>query len=552
VTEKSYDAIVVGSGVAGSFAAKELTEHGLEVLLLEAGPDISESDFKEPPPITKAKGIDVIPRFRAGLTGQHVQGRYLNFSEHNKHFYVNDFQNPYTHPLGKDYLWIRGRQLGGRFHTFGRMLLRMSDFDFKAASYDGHGENWPLSYSDIAEYYDKVEEFMGVIGTCENLPQLPDGKYCEAPHLGELVKSFKLKVETKWPERKVIPWRYLSPDLQIIPKPIVAAKATGHLTIKTDSVVKKVLTDSVSGKAKGVEYIERKTKQHRSARSAVVVLCASAIESVRIMLNSACPKHPNGLGNSSGLLGRYFMDHTPAYIYGSIPGTKGLASDPSEPVNPKQVPGGVYIPRSHNLERITHPKFTRGISCQGMMGRIFAPLDHDAEFFIMGFGEMLPYYDSQITVNQRLKDAWGIPVAHVNCAITQNEHESLKEQSKILRELAEIGGYNIEFAGNFMGLDKDTKLFPETNWLSRQIFKLFYKKSLCMGAAIHETGGVRMGDDQSKSVINPYNQCWDVKNLFVTDSSCFVTNGMAGPALTIMAITTRACEYIVKELKRGL
>lgn len=551
MTDKKYDAIVVGSGAAGSFAAKELTERGLEVLLLEAGPDISENDFQELSSRPRVKGIDVIPRLRAGLTGQYIQGRYLAFSDEYKNFYVNDAQNPYTYPSGNFYLWVRGRQLGGRLHTFGRMVLRMSDFDFKAASYDGHGENWPFSYADIAPYYDKVEEFMGVFGTCDNISSLPDGKYSKAPQLVELEKSFKAKVEAKWPERKVIPWRYLSPNPRRTPKPIVAAKATGRLNIKTDSVAKKVLTDSQTGKATGVEYIERNTKQSRTATAAVVVLCASTIESLRIMLNSACAKHPDGLGNSSGLLGRYFMDHTPAFISGSIPGTRGWEYDNSVPHDLKIPPGGIYIPRSQNLGRITHSSFARGISCQGKVGSMYAPEDHPAMFAIMGFGEMLPYYDNRITVNPRRRDAWGIPVAHINCVFTQNEYELMKEQSKILKEMAELCGFSTEFAGNSMGLDKDVKIFPEANWLSRLIFRLCYKKSLSVGAAIHEVGGARMGDDPGKSVLNPFNQCWDVKNLFVTDGSCFTSNGIAGPALTIMALTVRACEYLAREYKNG-
>jgi len=549
---KEFDAIVVGSGATGSFAAKELTERGLEVLLLEAGPAISEKDFKEMPADDKVKGIDVLPRLLAALQGQHIQARFTNFSDQFKHLFVNDRKNPYTTPSKNFFLWIRGRQLGGRLHTWGRVVLRMSDYDFKAASRDGHGKDWPISYKDIEPYYDQVEEFLGVYGTKENIPNLPDGKYVKTPKLTNLEQDFKKKVESKWPDRNVIPWRYVSPNPRRVPLPILAARETGRLTIRTDAVVKRITIDSATGKANGVIYVDRKVKKEESCSSRIVVLCASTIESIRLMLNSACSEHPNGLGNSSGLLGHYFMDQCPSLIFGTVPFRKGWEFDNSVDQDPFYPPaGGIYIPRSQNLNRITHPNIARGMAFQGTIGGLYAPEDHPSLFGLMGYGETLPYLDNYISISPKKKDAWGIPVPHIRLLFAENERESMREQLRMQKEMVELCGFNVDFSGSSLGLDNERDVWPGKDWLSRLVFRKSFKKSIAAGACIHECGGARMGDDPKESILNPYNQCWDIKNLLVTDASCFASNGMVGPTLTTMALTVRACEYIAREYERG-
>jgi choline dehydrogenase-like flavoprotein len=548
---KRFDALVIGSGAAGSFAAKELTERGLEVLLLEAGPNVTEDDFRAPDR-PKQKGINLTARALAVLKGQYIQARIGFFSDQFKHLFVNDWLNPYTTPPEDFYLWIRGRQLGGRLHLYGRVLLRMTDYDFKAASRDGHGENWPISYADIAPYYDRVEEFMGVYGSQDNVPNLPDGKYSKAPKLTAVEQAFKAQVEANWPDRKVISWRYAAPNLKRVPLPVLAAMETGRLTIRTDAIVKRITVDPASGKATGAEFIDRLTKETETVSANVVVLCASTIESVRLLLNSASPKHPNGLGNSTGLLGRYFMDQCPSQIYGTVPGTNGWELDDSAPPDPFYTPtGGVYIPRFQNLDTVTNPKFIRGFAFQGAIGRGYVPDDRPAIFGIMGFGETLPYYENSVTLNRRRKDAWGIPVPHIKCSFFENERELLREQVRSIQEMVHSCGYRIIFSGSTFGLENEKEVFPDADWLSRFMFRKSFKKSLAIGAAIHECGGARMGNDPAKSILNSYNQCWDVKNLFVTDGSCFVSSGTVGPALTIMALTARACEYIAQEYRSG-
>ncbi|PWI33429.1 GMC family oxidoreductase [Vibrio albus] len=546
-----FDAVVVGSGASGSIAVKELTEKGLNVLLLEAGPHMDKKDFPDNQKASqKIKGIDFFDRARITLSGQPIQARATYISKEYNHLFVNDLQNPYTTPKDQYYLWIRGRQLGGRLHTYGRVLLRMSDIDFKAADRDGYGENWPISYDDLAPYYDKVEEFLGVYGSQDGISNLPDGKYIKAPILTKPEAEFKQSVESE-SNAKVISWRFSTPNLERIPKGVIAAQDTGLLTLQTDAVVSRILIDPNTGKATGIEYINRTTKKAEQVHAKVVMLCASAIESVRILFNSACSAHPNGVGNANGLLGKYFLEQTPSLIAGRVPTHKGYETDNTVIQDPFCRPtGGVYIPRFENVTS-DNGHFKRGFGYQGVVGRGFVPDDQPAQFGFMGFGEMLPYKRNNISINPKKKDAWGIPVAHIDCSFGPNELALIKAQTDWIKQMVLDKGYQIDFCGNALGLDPDSPVFPNESWLTRKIFKMSFAKSMGIGAAIHESGGARMGHDPSMSVLNEYNQVWDAPNIFVTDGSCFVTSGSVGPTLTMMAITARACDYIGKQFESG-
>lgn len=557
MAEERFDAIVVGSGATGGFAAKELTERGLKVLLLEAGPIVTHDDYKKlEEAAAHPKMVSPWGRVRAGIKGQIIQCRAAWFSEEASFLHVNDLKNPYTWSPGHFYLWIRTRVLGGRFLNWGRVVPRMSDYDFKAASKDGIGEDWPICYNDLIPYYEHVEEFLGVVGEEDHLPQAPDGKYIAKAHLTRPEQAFKQKVESIWPERKVIPWRYMRAQAikDHVPTTILAAKATHRLEIRADSVVKQVNTDPSTGKATGVTYIDRKTKRETTASASVVMLCASTIETIRLLLNSACSKHPNGVGNSSGLLGRYFMDQSPCLVFGSVPSATGYEHDLDgnfgDLTNPN--PGGIYFPRFQNLDRINYPQFARGFNIQGAIGRNFVPEGSPSAFGFMGQGEMLPYYDNTVTVNHRKKDAWGIPVAHLTIIPKENELKMVRVEMDTITEMVRACGYNIDLCASYIGLDDPKNVLKHDSWFSRFMFKMSYKKSLGMGAAIHECGGARMGNERGTSVLNPHNQLWDADNVFITDSSCFVSNGTCGPTLTTMALTVRAAEYVARELGKTL
>lgn len=548
-----YDAIVVGSGVAGSIAVKELTEKGMSVILLEAGPFLGEKDF----PITpgsheKVKKIDALARFKIAATGQPLQARATYMSNEYRHLFVNDWQNPYTTPKGQYFLWIRGRQLGGRLHTYGRVLQRMSDYDFKAASLDGYGQNWPISYEELDPWYSRIEAFLGVYGTKENIPNLPDGKFVQAPILTKPEKAFKTKVESLWPERKVISWRFSAPNLKRIPVGVQAAIDTGLLELRTDAIAKHIDVDPISGKATGVTFIDRLTKQEHTVRAGMVMLCASAIESVRLLLNSRSTRHPEGIGNSKGLLGRYFLEQTPSLIAGSVPDSLGWEYDKTVPQDPFCRPaGGIVIPRFQNIGSNTTKDFIRGFAFQGVIGRGYVSPDSPSQFGLMGFGEMLARPENRITLNPRKKDAWGIPAPHIDCSFGENDLIVMKAQLRAIKEMVSACNYKIDFAGTALGLEDARNAMSEETFLMKTIFRLSFKKSVGLGAAIHESGGARMGDSPSTSVLNSFNQCWDASNVFVTDGACFVTSGTVGPTLTMMAITARACDYAAEQYKKG-
>ena len=548
MSQTVYDALVIGSGAAGSFAVKELTAQGLSVLLLEAGPAITPKDFDPTRKKEPASSINIWERARATLKGQPIQARAAFFTERFSHFFVNDRKNPYTTPKDAPFLWIRGRQGGGRLHSFGRVLLRWSDEDFKIRSLTGKGEDWPVSYSELAPFYNEVESCLGLYGNTDGVETLPDGIYAHPAKLTPAEEIFKSEVESRWPERHVVSWRYIAPDAERIPKPMREAQATGLLTIRHDAVVRRITTDERGKRANGAEYIDRVTGRLLTARATLVVLAASPIESVRLLLNSTSAQHPAGLGNSSGALGRYFMDQLPCLAFGSFPKARGWAHDVSAPTDPFYNPsGGIFIPRFGKGD------VGRGdFDYQGSVGRSPTPDDQASRLAFFGFGRMLPYADNRITLDTRRKDAWNIPVPHIRCVMHDDELALLAQQEEAMIDLVHAVGGELEFIGSPTGLKEMGRgAFPDAGPFSRFMFRKWFRKTMCMGAAIHETGGARMGSQKDTSVLDPYNRSWDVPNLIVTDASAFPGSGIAGTTLTVMALTVRACRNLVAEYRAG-
>jgi choline dehydrogenase-like flavoprotein len=548
MSQPIYDALVIGSGAAGSFAAKELTAHGLSVLLLEAGPAIGHGDFDPSRKKLPASSINIWERARATLKGQPIQARAAFFTERFSHFFVNDRKNPYTTPKDAPFLWIRGRQGGGRLHSFGRVMLRWTDDDFKINTQTGKGVDWPVSYAELAPYYDEVESYLGLYGNRDNVPTLPDGIYARPAKLTPAEEIFKREVEGRWPDRHVVSWRYIAPEIERTPRPLRDALETGNLTIRHDAIVRRITTDEQTGRATGAEFVDRVTVRIEAVRAATVVLSASPIESVRLLLNSASARHSDGLGNSSGTLGRYFMDQLPCLAFGSFPKAKGWAVDDSAPADPFYNPsGGIFIPRFDAVSP------DRGdFDYQGSVGRSPVGEDAPARLAFFGFGRMLPYADNRITLDLKRKDAWKVPVPHLRCVMHDEEHALLRRQEKMLVEMVHDVGGELEFIGSPHGLTEMGRgAFPDADPFSRLMFRTWFRKTMCMGAAIHETGGARMGASSEDSVLNPFNQSWDVPNLVVTDASAFPGSGIAGTTLTVMALTIRACRNLVRQYGAG-
>lgn len=543
MSTRVYDALIVGSGAAGSFAARELTAQGLKVLLVEAGPEIGPKDFDPSKKRARPSPINITERAIATLGGQPIQSRAAFFNGLLRRFYVNDRHSPYTTPKDAPFNWFRGRQAGGRTHTFGRVLLRWTDDDFKSQSRAGHGVDWPISYADMVPFYDEVETSLGLYGNVDRVESLPDGKYLAPAKLSPAEQHFKASVESRWPERRVISWRSIAPEPTRVMRPLREAKETGHLTIRYNGIVRRILTEG--GRATGAEIIDSASKAVSVVHAAHVVLCASPIESVRLMLHSASADHPTGLGNSSGTLGRYFMDQVPMLAMGIYPPVTDWARDDSQPPDPFYDPsGGVFIPR---FDAQGDPATRGDFDFQGTVGRFPVAPGDPASLLFFGFGQMQPHADNRITLDANKRDRWGIPVPHIRCKMQPEDCALLARQEEALLETVNGAGGQIEFLGSPRGMQEWGRgAYPGANPLARFLFRRFFHKVMVMGAAIHETGGARMGERPETSVLNQWSQCWDVPNLYVTDASGFAGSGVSGTTLTVMAQTLRACRHLAE------
>ncbi|HVG39150.1 MAG TPA: GMC family oxidoreductase [Pyrinomonadaceae bacterium] len=564
--QEIYDAVIVGSGATGGWAAKELTEKGLRVAVLEAGRNLNPAeDYTEHkwPYELKYRGFGNVAELQKT---QPIQSQCYACTEYGRQFFINDLENPYTTTPGKPFFWIRSRQVGGRTIPWGRQTYRLSNYDFKAKTHDGYGDDWPISYEDLAPYYDRVEDFIGISGSVENLPQLPDSKFlppmdftCGERHLKKTIEKFRdplrrliigraailtKSIHTNTPEaRPACHWcghcdrgcsvgSYFSSPMSTLP----AAARTGRMTLITRAVASHVTVDPHTGRARGVHYVDAVTRQHREVRARAVLLCAGTLESTRLLLNSSSSQYPNGLANSSGVLGHYLMDHIKrGGATGTLPmlDTKELEQDGRA--------NGIYVPRFRNLAT-RHKRFIRGYGMQGGSGQSLwehgktipgfgakfkeaLRADHPWGVSLSGYGECLARYENHVRIDKDVVDAWGIPALHVEMEWGENEHEMVKDMAETAEETLHLAGAT------------DIKVRRVTDSPP--------------GFSVHEVGTARMGDDSKKSVLNKFNQSWDVKNLFVTDGACYVSNGCQNPTLTMMALTVRACDYLVEELRAG-
>lgn len=558
---KVYDVLVIGSGASGGWVAKEVAERGLSVLMLEAGPPrVPTRDFTEHvwPYQLKFRGFGDQRRL---LQTQPVQRLCYACDEFSHQFFVNDLENPYTFPLDKPFMWIRGRQVGGKTFCWARESYRFSDNEFKAASRDGYGEDWPISYKELEPYYDRVESFIGVSGSREGLSQMPDGQFLPPMALscGALVAKKVIEEKFGW---RVMPDRVANLTVEHRGRPachycdqcqrgcytasyfnspsvtLPAAARTGNLALVSDAVVSHLIMDP-SGSAKGAHYVDRVTHQHREAYAKAVVVAAGALESTRILLNSKSSSHPQGIGNSTGVLGKYLMDHFT--IEGAGGYMPGLRSSKREPVGR---PCGFLIPKYVNASgtRDRNPNFLRGYRFDGdgsqeVYGHAFllpefgnrwrerVRSDIPYYFAIEAQGECLPRADNFVALDANKKDAWGIPALHIHASYGENDKAmAAGMRNDVLAILDEM---------------KLSEVTPPKTELS--IF----------GKNIHECGTARMGDDSSKSVVDRNCKVHDGRNVFVTDGSVFVTQGCYEPTLTIMAISARAGEHIADTFRRG-
>ena len=561
-----YDAIVVGSGLSGGWAAKEFCERGLKTLMIERGRVVEHrKDYIgegvppwEMPMRGKVDNILLEQRHR-------IQKQCYAFNDATKHFFGNDRDLPYTTKEGTTFSWIRANQLGGKSMLWHRQSFRLSDYDFKANTHDGYGNDWPIRYSDIANWYEHVEKHAGISGAKEGLEQLPDSDFFLPPF--EMTKpeiDIKAAIEKAFPDRKMIMGRmahltkptelhiqqgrvqcqarnecqkgcsfgaYFSTQSSTLP----AAAATGNLHIAPNSVVHSLIYDEKSKQVQGVRVIDNDSLEEREYFGKVVFLCASTLGSTQIMLNSTSQSFPNGIANSSGVLGHYLMDHNyNAKADGDIPGYE-------EEYYKGRRPGGIYIPNFQYEPKKGSKKYLRGYALAGGayregwrenasnkgFGRDFKDSISSAgkwKFNLSAQGEMLPRYENTVQLHPTLKDKWGIPQLEINCRWSSNELDMMKDAADTAEKMLKVAGIE--------NIKKTVTQKPP-------------------GLAIHELGTARMGRDPKTSVLNGFNQSHDINNLFVTDGSCFSSSAVQNPSLTFMALTVRAVDFAVKEIKNG-
>jgi choline dehydrogenase-like flavoprotein len=551
-----FDAIVVGSGISGGWAAKELTEKGLRVLLLERGRNVEH--VKDYVNATKAPWEYL---HRGGRTYAMEQAypvlkRDYPLNEKNLAFWVNEKESPYTEI--KRFDWYRGYQVGGRSLTWGRQSYRWSDYDFEANAKEGIAIDWPIRYSDLASWYDHVETHAGISGSRDGLPQLPDGQFLPPMPLncGEELVAGRLKdafggkrhmiigrvanatkpLEGRAPcQYRNACWlgcpygAYFSTQSSTLP----AAVKTGKLTLKPWSIVTEVLYDKDRKRATGVRVLDAVSEKTTDYTAKVIFICASTLNSTWLLMRSATDVWPDGLGSSSGELGHNLMDHHfRCGAEGNLPGL-------DDKYYYGRRPNGIYVPRYRNLFGDKRD-YLRGFGYQGAASRegwmrAVKELGVGAEFKdemslpgswkfgATGFGEMLPNHANKIGLDTQKKDKWGLPVLKIDCATGENERLMRKD---MINDMAEM----LEQAGANMVKTFDSGSFP--------------------GMAIHEMGTARMGRDPKTSVLNSHNQVWDAPNVFVTDGSCMASSACQNPSLTYMALTARAVDFAVNELNR--
>ena len=553
--ETVYDAIVIGSGISGGWAAKELCEKGLKTLVLERGRIVEHVvDY----PTMNLDPWDM--ELRGGLTPEEQEKHYKNIrsgwvGKDTEHFWADDAANPYTEK--KPFLWLRGHQMGGRSLLWGKQTYRWSDLDFKANAKDGNGVDWPIRYKDIKPWYTYVEKFAGISGEALNLPQLPDSHFLPPMEMNCVEKHIKGRIEKEFSDRNMIIGRcahltqphngrgqcqnrnrcsrgcpygaYFSSNAVTLP----AANASENLTIRPYSIVQSLVYDEAKEKVTGVRIIDSETNEAIEYSSKIIFVNASTLSTTQILMNSKSSRFENGLGNDSGELGHNLMDHT--YRVGAMGRVEGF----DDKYYKGRRPNGIYIPRYVNIdENSKSDKFVRGFGFQGEGFRGGNPANIESfgadykdsilkpgpwEFFITGFAECLPYHDNQVTLNGDVLDKWGQPTLSIDAEFKANEKALNKQiQEDAVEMLQKVGLRDI------LGFDKE---HPP-------------------GYGVHEMGTARMGRDPKTSVLNDFNQVHAAKNVFVTDGACMTSSSCVNPSLTYMALTARAANHAVSELKK--
>lgn len=552
--QQTYDAIVIGSGMTGGWAAKELCEKGLKTLVLERGRNVEH--IVDYPTANKAPWE--MPH-RNNLTQaikkeNPVVSQCYAFNEATQHFFVKDNEHPYEQT--KPFYWIRGYQTGGKSLMWARWTQRWSDLDFEANAKEGIGVDWPIRYRDIAPWYSYVEKFVGISGNKDGIPHLPDGEFQPPMEMNCVEKHFKQSVEDSFPTRNVIisrtanltkglngrgPCQYrdlcargcpFSGYFSSVSATLPAAKKTGNLTMRPHSVVHSLIYDEQKKKVTGVRVIDANTLETLEYYANIIFLNAGTLNTTLVLLNSISTSFPNGLGNNHDVLGHYLMDHNYRIHAG------GTYEGFQDQYYYGRRPAGIYVPRFRNVGTDKQKEFLRGYAFAAGGSRstgVTGPETIGAAFkenlsepgawnmWMTGMGECLPDYKNKVSLSKEKWDAWGIPLLQIDCEFQSNEVAMLKDITTTAAEMLDGAGFKDVYA-------YDDKQAP--------------------GLGIHEMGTARMGKDPKTSVLNGNNQLWNAPNVFVTDGACMASSACQNPSLTYMALTARAVHFAVEELKK--
>ena len=531
---QSYDAVVVGSGCAGAWAAKELAEAGVHTLVLEAGPAREPGDVPARVPPVPHRGWTVRTAHLDGAAPgpqpahgtvhqarQPVQRTHPAYASRGPHLFVDDLERPYETPPDLPYHWIRGMQVGGRSLTWGGTSLRLSRYEFDAPSMDGCGLSWPVRYEELAPAYTVVEDVLGVGGTVEGLTQLPDSSYArDAYPLTPAEEDFRRAYRPGG--TRPVPVRYVSgegrdgwPSFTMQGTALAIAARTGRMTLRADATVTEVLVDPESGLATGVRYVDTVDATAHVVSARMVLLCAGTVETARLMLASRGPRHPHGVGNSGGWLGRGLMDHP-------VVAASGVLTDhpPVDGYEWSARQRGLVVPPAPGPPAGTAPEvrpFGLWVSLQRLVR------DGQPWGSIVAQGEMLPYRHNGVSLGSAT-DRWGVPVPLIRCGYGPHEERLYAAMKHTIEQAAAVAGMKVVTMSEALTVP---------------------------GLNVHELGTARMGADPRTSVVDADNRCWDCPNVLVTDGSCFPSGGWQNPTLTIMAISVRAARKAAALLREG-
>jgi choline dehydrogenase-like flavoprotein len=546
-SEPPWDAVVVGAGANGSVAAMVLVEAGLRVLVLEAGPELSARRALGGEPLNSLRRLAHLSCGR-----QRLQRHHPGYWKHNPELFVDERQNPYSTPEDAPFLWTRGRQVGGKSLTWGGITLRLSDTEFHAARRDGHGPAWPIASSDLAPYYDRLETLLGVHGQRDGLAQLPDGQFL--PPLpftpGERHLQAAIARELDLPlihsrgfalhrPTPASPW----PRSSAQGVTLARALATGRVRVRSGAVVSHLEMDDRQRSAEAVVLVDTASGRRERVAAPLVVLCASTIETVRLLLHSSDALRPGGLSDPSGSLGRFLMDHISTSRFFSIPSIEA----PTEPAELSGA-GSCFIPNTVNLDERNRETFLRGYGIWAAVQRFDppAPLRRragEAVGFLIGHGEVLARAENRVSLDGSRSDAWGLPIPHIDCRWGENEQGMVAHMQARMEAVVSAAGGRIR---------------PIEDLFVLPLLEPLVRDSLAVrpeppppGYYIHELGGARMGQRPEDGVVNAWNQCWGASNVLVTDGACWPSAGWQSPTLTEMAITWRACEAAAGRVWRG-